>query len=95
MFVDRTHRRALREQDCALFGAVRLVLYPQKLSETFRALADGIMKSSSPSERVFGYSSPIVALRKALDLYANIRPVISVRLSQAEILATVVDANIS
>ena len=26
-----------------------------------------------------GYSSPIVALRKELDLYANIRPVISVR----------------
>ena len=34
-FVDRTHHRALREQDCALFGAVRLVSYPQKLSETF------------------------------------------------------------
>ena len=25
-----------------------------------------------------GYSSPIVALRKILDLYANIRPVVSV-----------------
>ncbi|KAF9652114.1 Isocitrate/isopropylmalate dehydrogenase [Thelephora ganbajun] len=46
---------ALREQDCALFGAV-----------------------SSPSKSVFGYSSPIVALRKELDLYANIRPVLSV-----------------
>jgi len=45
----------LREQDCALFGAV-----------------------SSPSKRVAGYSSPIVALRKKLDLYANIRPVLSV-----------------
>jgi len=33
---------------------------------------------SSPSRRVVGYSSPIVALRKALDLYANIRPVKSV-----------------
>jgi len=30
---------------------------------------------SSPVERVEGYSSPIVALRKALDLYANLRPV--------------------
>lgn len=29
--VDRIHR-ALREQDCALFGAVRLVLYPLRLS---------------------------------------------------------------
>ena len=34
--------------------------------------------SSSPSRRVAGYSSPIVQLRKELDLYANIRPVISV-----------------
>ncbi|KAH8830679.1 homoisocitrate dehydrogenase [Flagelloscypha sp. PMI_526] len=33
---------------------------------------------SSPSKRVAGYSSPIVALRKELDLYANIRPVIGV-----------------
>ena len=33
---------------------------------------------SSPSRKVVGYSSPIVALRKELDLYANIRPVVSV-----------------
>jgi len=33
---------------------------------------------SSPSRKVVGYSSPIVALRKKLDLYANIRPVTSV-----------------
>ncbi|TDL29297.1 mitochondrial NAD-homo-isocitrate dehydrogenase LysB [Rickenella mellea] len=33
---------------------------------------------SSPSRKVVGYSSPIVALRKELDLYANIRPVIAV-----------------
>ncbi|KAJ3481174.1 hypothetical protein NLI96_g7838 [Meripilus lineatus] len=33
---------------------------------------------SSPSTKVTGYSSPIVALRKKLDLYANIRPVLSV-----------------
>lgn len=32
---------------------------------------------SSPSQRVEGYSSPIIALRKALDLYANLRPVVS------------------
>jgi homoisocitrate dehydrogenase len=32
----------------------------------------------SPSHKVPGYSSPIVALRKHLDLYANIRPVSSV-----------------
>src|SRR5258707_4872118 len=35
--------------------------------------------NSSPSRRVTGYSSPIVAMRKALDLYANIRPVKYVR----------------
>ena len=35
---------------------------------------------SSPSTKVAGYSSPIVALRKKLDLYANIRPVVSVRI---------------
>lgn len=34
--------------------------------------------SSSPSRKVAGYSSPIVALRKKMDLYANIRPVKSV-----------------
>ncbi|KAK3335968.1 hypothetical protein B0T19DRAFT_24635 [Cercophora scortea] len=33
---------------------------------------------SSPSTAVKGYSSPIVALRKKLDLYANVRPVKSV-----------------
>ena len=32
---------------------------------------------SSPSRRVPGYSSPIVALRRILDLYANLRPVVS------------------
>ncbi len=31
----------------------------------------------SPSHRVHGYSSPIVALRKILDLYANLRPLVS------------------
>ena len=33
---------------------------------------------SSPTHKVAGYSSPIVQLRKELDLYANIRPVASV-----------------
>ncbi|KNC79870.1 homoisocitrate dehydrogenase [Sphaeroforma arctica JP610] len=32
---------------------------------------------SSPSHKVEGYSSPIVAIRKKLDLYANVRPVVS------------------
>ena len=33
------------------------------------------VNSSSPSTKVAGYSSPIVALRKKLDLFANVRPV--------------------
>lgn len=32
---------------------------------------------NSPSHMVEGYSSPIVALRKQLDLYANLRPIVS------------------
>lgn len=32
---------------------------------------------SSPSQRVSGYSSPIIELRKRLDLYGNLRPAIS------------------
>ena len=45
-----------------------------------REECDGAMFGavSSPSNKVEGYSSPIVALRKHLDLYANIRPVASV-----------------
>lgn len=36
------------------------------------------ISSSSPTTATKGYSSPIVALRKRLDLYANVRPVKSV-----------------
>lgn len=36
---------------------------------------------SSPLERVDGYQSPIVALRRQLDLYANLRPVLSMPIS--------------
>lgn len=32
---------------------------------------------SSPSQRVAGYSSPIIGLRKHFDLYANLRPIVS------------------
>ncbi|RDX53228.1 homoisocitrate dehydrogenase [Lentinus brumalis] len=50
--------------------------------ETVEALkeCDGALFGavSSPTRRVTGYSSPIVALRKELDLYANVRPVVSV-----------------
>ena len=49
--------------------------------ETLEALGecDGALFGavSSPSYRVPGYSSPILAMRKALDLYANLRPIVS------------------
>ncbi|ORY36834.1 Isocitrate/isopropylmalate dehydrogenase [Rhizoclosmatium globosum] len=51
--------------------------------ETVRTCLDGGVDGamfgsvSSPSHKVEGYSSPIVALRKKLDLYANVRPVAS------------------
>ncbi|KDN43761.1 putative LYS12-homo-isocitrate dehydrogenase [Tilletiaria anomala UBC 951] len=53
-------------------------------TETVRVLkeeCDGAMfgSVSSPSHKVEGYSSPIVKLRKELDLFANIRPVVSVK----------------
>ncbi|KAJ3102879.1 homoisocitrate dehydrogenase [Physocladia obscura] len=52
--------------------------------ETIRVCRDGGVDGalfgsvSSPSHKVAGYASPIVALRKKLDLYANVRPVVSV-----------------
>ena len=34
--------------------------------------------TSSPSTKVAGYSSPVLALRKRFDLYANLRPTLSI-----------------
>lgn len=50
------------------------------MCSSLKEQCDGAMFGavSSPSKKVTGYSSPIVALRKHLDLYANIRPVASV-----------------
>ena len=50
---------------------------PDKTVDTLRAECDGALFGavSSPTTKVAGYSSPIVALRKKLDLYANVRPV--------------------
>ncbi|ORX37344.1 putative isocitrate dehydrogenase [Kockovaella imperatae] len=54
---------------------------PEATIETLKIECDAAMfgSVSSPSHKVPGYSSPIVALRKHLDLYANIRPVKSVQ----------------
>lgn len=53
---------------------------PDKTVEILKTECDGALFGavSSPSSAVKGYSSPIVALRKRLDLYANVRPVKSV-----------------
>lgn len=48
---------------------------------------------SSPTVKVQGYSSPIVALRKRLDLYANVRPVKTTPLSKSPIDLVIVREN--
>ncbi|CAG8526637.1 10739_t:CDS:2 [Paraglomus brasilianum] len=57
---------------------------PEKTVETLETACDGALFGavSSPSHRVEGYSSPIVGMRKRLDLYANIRPAVSVTSAQ-------------
>lgn len=45
---------------------------------------------SSPNTKVAGYSSPIVALRKQLDLYANVRPVKTTLNSKASAIDLVI-----
>ncbi|KAJ7499179.1 mitochondrial NAD-homo-isocitrate dehydrogenase LysB [Mycena latifolia] len=56
------------------------VALPRETVQTLKDECDCALfgSVSSPSRKVAGYSSPIVALRKELDLYANIRPVCSV-----------------
>ncbi|OBT49889.1 homoisocitrate dehydrogenase [Pseudogymnoascus sp. 24MN13] len=53
---------------------------PDKTVDVLKHECDGALFGAvqSPSTAVKGYSSPIVALRKRLDLYANVRPVKSV-----------------
>ena len=50
---------------------------PPKTVETLKKECNGALFGavSSPTTKVAGYSSPIVALRKQMDLYANVRPV--------------------
>ncbi|GJJ07341.1 hypothetical protein Clacol_001542 [Clathrus columnatus] len=53
---------------------------PQETVQALKNECDGALFGavSSPTRKVTGYSSPIVALRKQLDLYANIRPVVAI-----------------
>lgn len=51
---------------------------PQRTASAIRGCDGAIFGATqSPSQKVEGYSSPILALRKQLDLYANLRPVVS------------------
>ncbi|KAF2110486.1 3-isopropylmalate dehydrogenase [Lophiotrema nucula] len=56
------------------------VALPDKTVEVLKSDCDGALFGavSSPTVQTKGYSSPIVALRKRLGLYANVRPVKSV-----------------
>jgi homoisocitrate dehydrogenase len=51
---------------------------PQRTAAAIRGCDGAIFGATqSPSHKVEGYSSPILALRKQLDLYANLRPIVS------------------
>ncbi|KAI1414178.1 Isocitrate/isopropylmalate dehydrogenase [Hypoxylon sp. FL1857] len=68
---------------------------PQGTVEALRQECDGALFGavSSPTRLVKGYSSPIVALRKKLDLYANVRPVKTVRTAAKQIDMVIVREN--
>ncbi|KAJ3179877.1 homoisocitrate dehydrogenase [Geranomyces variabilis] len=66
--------------DCGFehFQKTGVALPPDTVKQLREECAGALFGSvSSPSHKVAGYSSPIVALRKQLDLYANVRPVAS------------------
>ena len=69
---EKTVETLQKECDGALFGAVRyhIFLHVFHKARTILTHAD----HSSPTSKVAGYTSPIVALRKRLSLYANVRP---------------------
>ena len=51
---------------------------PSETLEALRGCQGALFGAvSSPSHRVPGYASPIVAMRKGLDLFANLRPLVS------------------
>ena len=68
---------------------------PDKTVDVLKNECDGALFGavSSPSSAVKGYSSPIVALRKRLDLYANVRPVKSVMTAKNPIDMVIVREN--
>ncbi|KYK55917.1 homoisocitrate dehydrogenase [Drechmeria coniospora] len=68
---------------------------PDATIDTLRNDCDGALFGavSSPTHTVQGYSSPIVALRKRLDLYANVRPVKTVSTAPRPIDMVIVREN--
>jgi homoisocitrate dehydrogenase len=68
---------------------------PDKTVEILKTECDGALFGAvqSPSTAVKGYSSPIVALRKKLDLYANVRPVKSILTARNPIDMVIVREN--
>ncbi|KAI0179047.1 Isocitrate/isopropylmalate dehydrogenase [Hypoxylon sp. FL1284] len=68
---------------------------PERTVDVLRTECDGALFGavSSPSVAVKGYSSPIVALRKKLDLFANVRPVKTVRTAAKPIDMVIVREN--
>ncbi|MCJ1259001.1 homoisocitrate dehydrogenase [Lignoscripta atroalba] len=68
---------------------------PDKTVDTLRNECNGALFGavSSPTTKVAGYSSPIVALRKKLDLYANVRPVKTTPSAQRPIDLVIVREN--
>lgn len=68
---------------------------PDKTVEVLKTECDGALFGavSSPTTPRKGYSSPIVALRKKLDLYANVRPVKSVMTAAKPIDMVIVREN--
>ncbi|KAK5015862.1 hypothetical protein BJ546DRAFT_1088775 [Cryomyces antarcticus] len=71
------------------------VALPERTVETLKKECDGALFGavSSPTTATKGYSSPIVALRKRLDLYANVRPVKTVRTTKSPVDLVIVREN--
>jgi homoisocitrate dehydrogenase len=71
------------------------VALPDRTVDVLKNNCDGALFGavSSPTTRVQGYSSPIVALRKNLQLYANVRPVKSVGRKPSEVDMVIVREN--
>ncbi|CAP60334.1 uncharacterized protein PODANS_1_6340 [Podospora anserina S mat+] len=70
------------------------VALPEETVQTLQSCNGGLFGAvSSPTTAVKGYSSPIVALRKRLALYANVRPVKTVATAKKPIDMVIVREN--